>query len=56
MSFSVQCGNCKNVDLKEGTCKAFNNGVPREILTGEHDHKTKYKGDNGIQIEPIEDD
>ena len=36
-------------------CSVFNK-IPDEIWTGEHDHKTKYKGDNGIQFEAIEDE
>ena len=53
----VSCVFCKNVKLnKKKQCKAFPDGIPEEILIGEHDHKTKYKGDNGITFEPIKDE
>ena len=53
----VSCVFCKNVKLnKKKQCKAFQNGIPEEILIGENDHTKPYKGDNGIQFEPIEDD
>lgn len=37
-------------------CNAFpdGHGIPREILTNRHDHKTPYPGDHGIQFEPID--
>ena len=51
-----QCFNCKvfwrGVPAK---CKAFPNGIPDKILTGEHDHKEPFEGDNGVQFEPIEE-
>jgi len=36
-------------------CKAFSKGIPDEIIKSEHDHTKPFKGDNGIQFEPIED-
>ena len=60
------CNNYKGtrlIEIGEGIeedfvnfCSAFNDGIPYEILTGENDHTKPYKGDNGIQFEPIEDD
>ena len=35
-------------------CKAFPKGIPKKIITGEHDHTKPYKGDHGIRFEPIE--
>ena len=54
----IQCFFCKNFVPKKINflfCEAFPGGIPEEILTGEHDHKNQYDGDNGIQFEPIED-
>ena len=37
----VKCMVCKNyIDKKN--CKAFPNGIPEEILTGEFDHTKKH--------------
>ena len=48
------CFNCKNY-INDYMCKAFNDGIPPKILTGNHDHRKPYPGDNGIQFEPIKD-
>ena len=55
---STQCPSCKNLIMTEEylVCNAFIEEIPEEILTGEYDHTKPYKGDNGIQFEPIEDD
>tara|TARA_Y100001963_G_C6506880_1_gene320355 strand:+ start:358 stop:528 length:171 start_codon:yes stop_codon:yes gene_type:complete len=53
MPITIQCGLCKNY-LKDLKCKAFPKGIPQEILEGQ-DHTEPFKGDNGIQFEPIED-
>lgn len=53
------CSECKHLfKSKKGmpSCRAYPNGIPREILTLEADHTKPYKGDNGIQFEPIEKD
>jgi len=33
-------------------CKAFPEGIPEEILLGEHKHRRPFKGDNGIRFAP----
>ena len=45
------CFGCKHLDDNERTCKAFKDGIPREIFSGEVLHDKPYKGDNGIQFE-----
>lgn len=49
-SLCVMCVHKKT----DATCIAFPAGIPAEILTGEHDHRAPYPGDNGIQYEPID--
>jgi hypothetical protein len=42
------CDNCEWwFDEKIG-CKAFPDGIPLSVLTGEFQHTTPYKGDGGI--------
>ena len=48
------CSYCDHKDLNSRRCKAYPDGIPDEILNGEIDHTEPYKGDNGIQFEPIE--
>ena len=50
---SNQCLECKNY-TGLGECNAFPTGIPTEIITGEVSHTKPYKGDHGIQFEPIE--
>lgn len=52
--FSEVCTFCIHMidDIKR-TCKAFPNGIPREIWMGENNHTTPYLGDNGIRFESI---
>lgn len=33
-------------------CTAFPDGIPTEICAGEHDHRTPFEGDHGIQYSP----
>jgi hypothetical protein len=53
----VQCYVCERYYMQNqgDSCKAYPDGIPEEILTGEHDHTTPYKGDNGIQFEKAEE-
>ena len=53
------CMYCKHFNNKlktKNVCKAFPDGVPNEILLGEIKHTKPYKGDHGIQFEPISKD
>lgn len=47
---STQCLNCKNY-LGALTCRAFPDGIPEKIVTGQFDHTQPYEGDNGIRFE-----
>ena len=49
----IQCINCRHFE-KEDRCKAFPDGIPAKVFTGEHDHREPYPGDNGIQFEPAD--
>jgi len=52
---SKQCMICANF-WGMSACEAYpeKNTIPEKIITGEHDHRKPYPGDNGIQFEPIE--
>jgi hypothetical protein len=52
----VQCAGCVHMHawrIPGNFCDAFpdGDGIPAEIIIGEHDHKKPYLGDNGIQRE-----
>ena len=51
---SNQCIECANY-TGQGECEAFPKEIPLEIFTGEVSHTQPYKGDHGIQFEPIEE-
>ena len=55
MQTIAPCISCKH--LMDGIkCKAFPKGIPEEIfILGESDHTEPFKGDNGIQFEPIDE-
>ena len=48
------CNKCKHY-IDGITCKAFKK-IPDEILDVKNNHNKPFKGDNGIQFEPIEDE
>ena len=44
-----QCVSCKH---KTGlTCKAFPEGIPKEMLRNQFDHRNPHPDDNGIRFE-----
>lgn len=55
---SNQCITCKHYEgansrTSKITCAAFPGGIPYEIISGQHDHKEAFKGDNGIRFEKV---
>ena len=50
---SIQCISCKHY-MGAHTCKAYKEGIPEKIFTGEHDHREHYNDDRGIRFESIE--
>lgn len=54
MPESKQCPNCKNFHGLN-TCKAFPDGIPEEILSGQFDHSEKWPDqENNILFDPSE--
>ena len=48
-----QCHYCRHTN-HDGTCSAFPDGVPSEILANEFDHRKPFPGDNGIRFKGAE--
>jgi hypothetical protein len=51
---SSQCNDCSHRVDGKATCKAFPDGIPSRILTGKHDHRKSYPGDNGVKFKKQE--
>lgn len=58
---SLQCALCLNCKHFIGygsikpTCEAFQNGISKEVWTGEINHENNVEGDHGIKFEQAED-
>jgi hypothetical protein len=51
-----QCFECKHrLPQTRLACKAFPNGVPREIFLSDHNHREPFVGDNGYRFEMTEE-
>ena len=55
-AIDLVCFYCKHCNKFKGGCKAFPNGIPDEITSGENKHKKPLLDqDNDIVFEPIEE-
>ena len=54
MTISYQCILCDHY-WGNGKCDAYEKQIPKEILSGNHDHIKPFKGDNGIRFKPVKD-
>ena len=59
MQTTLQCADCRHLRPVPAdgppryTCEAFPDGIPREILFADHDHRKPFPGDHGIRFEPL---
>lgn len=56
--FKIQCLQCRHVEWEKEmkthlTCKAYPEGIPKEIIYGIVDHTRPHRGDGGVQFESI---
>jgi hypothetical protein len=49
--YQDNCKICANYS-QDQRCKAFPDGIPDELWSGENLHRQSYSGDNGIHYEP----
>ena len=51
---NIQCKRCEYFYNGRDyfSCKAYPKGIPPEIITGNHNHVNRYKGDNNITFKP----
>lgn len=62
--YSEVCSRCMHLKLKPssefteghptGRCKAFPDGIPREIWFGWNQHTSPFEGEYGVQFEPAD--
>ena len=49
------CPSCKHLDRENPTkCKAFPDGIPREVTSGKVPHVDNIEGDHGYRYEPMD--
>ncbi len=52
--YSPVCFRCRHLDLdniEARRCRAFPDGIPVAVWTGDHDHQTPFPGDHGVRFE-----